>query len=238
MLQHCAEALVAASRRRARADLDARRQRPDARAQRERRHRTRLDGRSTRVPIGSLTIGAIAQTRTPLLTSAADIDPPLDDADWARREGSSRLPATRCWSTRSWSASWRSSRTATSRRRRSTRWPRWPTRVASASSASAPRRELARYTRDLEDGARHAAAERRAAGRAGRSAARDAAAGRSGDAREERFPRQHEPRAAHAAERDHSLQRAAAGGGRGSGPDRARSPTCSGFSRPASTCSS
>ena len=61
--------------------------------------------------------------------------------------------------------------------------------------------------------ARHAAAERRAAGDARRSAARHAAAGRSGDAREERLPRQHEPRAAHAAERDHPLQRAAAGGG-------------------------
>ena len=35
---------------------------------------------------------------------------------------------------------------------------------------------------------------------------------------QDRVPRQHEPRAAHAAERHHRLQRDAAGGGRGRGP--------------------
>ena len=67
-------------------------------------------------------------------------------------------------------------------------------------------------------GAQDGAAKRGAAGQAGRSAARDPGTGGSGDPRQERFPRQHESRAAHAAERDHSLQRAAAGRGRRSGP--------------------
>ena len=45
-------------------------------------------------------------------------------------------------------------------------------------------------------------------------------------AREERVPRQHEPRAAHAAQRDHSLQRAAAGGSQGPARRWTRCPTC------------
>ena len=37
--------------------------------------------------IGSLTVGAIAETRTLHVTSADRVDPQLDDPDWARREG-------------------------------------------------------------------------------------------------------------------------------------------------------
>ena len=69
-------------------------------------------------------------------------------------------------------------------------------------------RELASYTNVLEaahdtqrkDAERLAILVERAAGHA--------AARREGDTRQERVSRQHEPRAAHAAERDHSLQRA------------------------------
>ena len=50
------------------------------------------------------------------------------------------------------------------------------------------------------------------------------------------LPRQHEPRAAHAAQRHHRLQRDAAGGGRRHGHDRARSPTCRRSTAPAGTC--
>ena len=59
--------------------------------------------------------------------------------------------------------------------------------------------------------ARHAAEGRRAAGDSRRRAAGRAPARRDGDARQERVPRQHEPRASHAAERHHSVQRAPAG---------------------------
>jgi two-component system, sensor histidine kinase and response regulator len=48
---------------------------------------TRLDGPQAQVPIGVLTVGMIAQQRTPQLTHADQVDPHLDDADWARREG-------------------------------------------------------------------------------------------------------------------------------------------------------
>ena len=70
---------------------------------------------------------------------------------------------------------------------------------------------LAEYTQRPGGGARNAAAEQPAAGHAGRPAACHAATGRRCDPGEERLSRQHEPRAADAAERDHSLQRAAAG---------------------------
>ena len=86
-------------------------------------------------------------------------------------------------------------------------------------------RELARYTPDLEQAHK---TERQNAEQLSTLVDQlrdDPAAGRSGDPRQERFPRQHEPRAAHAAERDHSLQRAAAGRGRGRGPASSRSPT-------------
>ena len=47
----------------------------------------RLDGRQSRVPIGSFTVGAIAGTRRSLVTDAANVDPQLDDPEWATREG-------------------------------------------------------------------------------------------------------------------------------------------------------
>ena len=53
---------------------------------------------------------------------------------------------------------------------------------------------------------------------------------------EEPVPGQHEPRAAHAAERDHRLQRDAAGGGRRAPRRRLRSPTSRRSTRRASTC--
>ena len=48
---------------------------------------TQLDGPQAQVPVGVLTVGTIAQQRTPQLTAADKVDPHLDDADWARREG-------------------------------------------------------------------------------------------------------------------------------------------------------
>ena len=39
------------------------------------------------MPVGALTIGAIAQTRTPHVTSARNVDSELGDPDWTRREG-------------------------------------------------------------------------------------------------------------------------------------------------------
>jgi signal transduction histidine kinase len=48
---------------------------------------TPRDGLQTRVPVGSSTVGAIAYTRAPLVTSARNVDPPFDDPDWTRREG-------------------------------------------------------------------------------------------------------------------------------------------------------
>ena len=46
-----------------------------------------LDGEQNRVPVGSFTVGTIALTRSPQVTSARNVDPQLDDPDWARREG-------------------------------------------------------------------------------------------------------------------------------------------------------
>jgi two-component system sensor histidine kinase/response regulator len=48
---------------------------------------TQLDGPQAQVPIGVLTVGMIAQQRTSQLTHADRVDPHLDDANWARREG-------------------------------------------------------------------------------------------------------------------------------------------------------
>ena len=47
----------------------------------------RLDGRQSRVPLGSFTIGVIAGTRRSLITHARNVDPQLDDPEWAEREG-------------------------------------------------------------------------------------------------------------------------------------------------------
>jgi len=46
-----------------------------------------LDMKHAHVPVGSFTIGAIAQMRKPLLISAADVKLPTGDATWAEREG-------------------------------------------------------------------------------------------------------------------------------------------------------
>ena len=76
--------------------------------------------------------------------------------------------------------------------------------------------EIARHTARSRTSEQGADPSRDRAGRAGRATARQSAGGRGRDARQERVPRQHEPRAAHAAERHHALQRDAAGGrGRG-----------------------
>jgi two-component system, sensor histidine kinase and response regulator len=46
-----------------------------------------LDGPQAKVPVGVLSVGMIALERTPHLSPAEQIDPHLDDASWARREG-------------------------------------------------------------------------------------------------------------------------------------------------------
>jgi len=48
---------------------------------------TQLDGPQARVPVGILEVGTIARERVPQLISADRVDPHLDDANWARREG-------------------------------------------------------------------------------------------------------------------------------------------------------
>jgi len=48
---------------------------------------TQLDGPQAKVPVGVLSVGMIALERTPRLSPAEQIDPHLDDALWARREG-------------------------------------------------------------------------------------------------------------------------------------------------------
>jgi signal transduction histidine kinase len=48
---------------------------------------TQLDGPQARVPVGVLEVGTIARERVPHLTPADQVDPHLDDAGWARREG-------------------------------------------------------------------------------------------------------------------------------------------------------
>ena len=46
-----------------------------------------LDGVQARVRVGNSSVGAIAASRVPCLTTAQEIDSPLDDPDWAEREG-------------------------------------------------------------------------------------------------------------------------------------------------------
>ncbi len=48
---------------------------------------THLDGPHSRVPVGSLKIGRIAQTRQPHLTNDVLHDQQISDQEWARREG-------------------------------------------------------------------------------------------------------------------------------------------------------
>jgi PAS domain S-box-containing protein len=47
---------------------------------------TRLNGRYSRIPIGQIKIGLIAQDRKPQLTNDVQNDPRIDDKDWARAE--------------------------------------------------------------------------------------------------------------------------------------------------------
>ncbi|HEX3642218.1 MAG TPA: GAF domain-containing sensor histidine kinase, partial [Ktedonobacteraceae bacterium] len=48
---------------------------------------THLNGGHSRVPMGQLKIGLIAETRLPHLTNAVIGDPRVNDQEWARREG-------------------------------------------------------------------------------------------------------------------------------------------------------
>ena len=48
---------------------------------------THLDGPHSRVPVGQLKIGLIAQQRTPVVTNAVVSDPRISDRAWAEREG-------------------------------------------------------------------------------------------------------------------------------------------------------
>jgi two-component system, cell cycle sensor histidine kinase and response regulator CckA len=48
---------------------------------------TQLDGADTRLPLGTLKVGVIAQTRQPHLTNDVDSDPRVADREWAAREG-------------------------------------------------------------------------------------------------------------------------------------------------------
>jgi PAS domain S-box-containing protein len=48
---------------------------------------THLDGGHSRVPVGELKIGLIAQERRPHLTNTVTSDPRVSDKEWARREG-------------------------------------------------------------------------------------------------------------------------------------------------------
>jgi PAS domain S-box-containing protein len=47
---------------------------------------TRLDGSHSRVPVGQLKIGLIAQQRRPMLTNNVQNDPRVSDKEWARRK--------------------------------------------------------------------------------------------------------------------------------------------------------
>lgn len=48
---------------------------------------THLNGRHSRIPMGQLKIGLIAETRLPHLTNTVIGDPRVDDQEWARQEG-------------------------------------------------------------------------------------------------------------------------------------------------------
>lgn len=48
---------------------------------------THLDGPHSRIPVGSLRVGLIAQERQPHLTNDVASDPGISEPDWARREG-------------------------------------------------------------------------------------------------------------------------------------------------------
>lgn len=86
-LQHCAEAVVrhldAAFARIWTLDQDARLLQLEASAG----FYTHLDGKHSRIPLGSFKIGRIAESRLPHLTNDIQTDPEIDDHAWATREG-------------------------------------------------------------------------------------------------------------------------------------------------------
>jgi two-component system, sensor histidine kinase and response regulator len=87
MLQHCAEALIQ--------HLDAGLARiwtldanePVLDLQASAGVYTGLDGARSRVPVGRFTVGTIASERHRRLDDAANVDPQINDPDWVRREG-------------------------------------------------------------------------------------------------------------------------------------------------------
>ena len=87
MLQHCAEALIQ--------HLDAGLARiwtldatePVLDLQASAGIYTGLDGARSRVPVGRFTVGTIASERHRRLDDAANVDPQIGDPDWVRREG-------------------------------------------------------------------------------------------------------------------------------------------------------
>ena len=103
------------------------------------------------MPVGSFTVGTIALTRSPQVTSARNVDPQLDDPDWAHREGivafagypllvdSNLVGVMTIFSRRDFSASALETMAA----------------VADAVAVGIERKraeaELARHTRDLQD---------------------------------------------------------------------------------------
>ena len=112
---------------------------------------------------------------------------------------------------------------------------------STSPSASVPRKQLRRLSEELESQVRDRTAELARANEELNGADWELAHGprpesRGGQPGQELVPGQHEPRAAHALERDHRLQRAAARPGR---PERGRPstlPTWERSTRRASTC--
>jgi PAS domain S-box-containing protein len=85
MLQHCAGRSFSISRRSG-AHLDARRAEPALDLQASAGQYIGLDGPLLRVPVGRFTIGRIAAERRWRLDDAANVDPQIGDPDWVRRE--------------------------------------------------------------------------------------------------------------------------------------------------------
>ncbi len=144
-----------------------------------------FDAGHARVPVGKTAVGAIACTRQPCVAPVANLDLPVGEPAWL---GPDRVAV----------------------------FAGYPLLLDSklvGVMAVVAAHEFSTSAQDALAAVADAVALGIERKRAERELARSHRAGRSGDAREERLPRQHEPRAAHAAERHHPLQRAAAGGG-------------------------